>query len=55
MITRVSLSKVTYITRDRTGSGTVPRWQFLQAFQPVTERKRMDADYRHLISFFIAS
>jgi hypothetical protein len=40
IVTRVSLGRMTYITRDRTGSGTLPHWLFLQDFQPVTEGKK---------------
>jgi hypothetical protein len=31
---------VSYIALDKTFSGTVPQWLFLQDFQPVTERKK---------------
>jgi hypothetical protein len=38
-VTRVSF-RVSYIALDKTFSGTVPQWLFLQDFQPVTERKK---------------
>jgi hypothetical protein len=31
---------VSYIALDTSISGTVPQWQFLDSFQPVTERKK---------------
>jgi hypothetical protein len=31
---------VSYIALDKTFSGTLSQWQFLQDFQPVTERKK---------------
>jgi hypothetical protein len=31
---------VSYIALDKSFSGTVPQWLFLQDFQPVTERKK---------------
>ena len=40
IITRVTLREVSYMAVDRTLSGTLPQWQFLQDFQPVTQRKK---------------
>jgi hypothetical protein len=34
---------VSYIALDKTFSGTLSQWQFLQDFQPVTERKKKGA------------
>jgi len=39
-ITRVTLRTVSYIGVHGSICGTVPQRQFLQEFQPVTERKR---------------
>lgn len=33
-VTRVTFRTVSYIALDKTFSGTLPRWQFLQDFQP---------------------
>jgi hypothetical protein len=39
-VTRVTFREVSYIALDKTFSGTMSRWLFLQDFQPVTERKK---------------
>jgi len=36
MVTRVTLREVSYIALEKTFSGTLPQWLFLQDFQPVT-------------------
>lgn len=33
-VTRVTFRTVSYIALDKTFSGALPRWQFLQDFQP---------------------
>jgi len=40
IITRVTLRTVSYIALDKSFSGTLPQWLFLQDFRPVTERKK---------------
>ena len=40
IVTRFSNNEVSYIAADKSFSGTLPRWLFLQDFQPVTERKK---------------
>jgi hypothetical protein len=37
-ITRVTFRTVFYMALDKTFSGTLPQWQFLQDFRLVTER-----------------
>jgi hypothetical protein len=39
-VTRVSVRQVSYIAADKSFAGTLPQWQFLQDFRPVTERKK---------------
>ena len=39
-VTRVTAREVSYITLDKTVSGTVPQWQFLRSFRPVPVRKK---------------
>ena len=41
-VTRVTFREVSYIAVDKSFSGTVLQWQFLQDFQPVVERKKKD-------------
>jgi len=38
MFTCVADREVSYIALDKTFSGTLPQWLFLQDFEPVTER-----------------
>ena len=40
VVTRVTVSTVSYIAVDCSISGTVAQWLFLQDFEPVTERKK---------------
>jgi hypothetical protein len=40
VVTRVRFREVSYIAVDKSCSGRVPQWMFLQDFQPVTERKK---------------
>jgi len=37
----VTFREVSYIALDKTFSGTLPHWQFLQDFQPVTGRRKL--------------
>jgi len=39
-VTRATFREVSYIAVDKTFSGTLPHWQFLVDFQPVTEHKK---------------
>jgi hypothetical protein len=39
-VTRVTLRTVSYIALDKTFSGTLPQWLFLQDFQPMPEPKK---------------
>ena len=39
-VTRVTCREVSYIALDKTLSGTLQQWQFLQNFQPMPERKK---------------
>jgi len=40
IVTSVTFREVSYMALDKSCSGTLPHWQFLQVFQPVTERKK---------------
>lgn len=40
VITRVTLREVSYVAVDKSFSGTLPQWQFLQDSEPVPERKK---------------
>jgi hypothetical protein len=40
VVTRVTLREVSYIAADGTISGSVPQWQFLQDFEPVTGKQK---------------
>ena len=40
VVTRVTVSTVSYIAVDCSISGTLPQWLFLQDFEPVTGRKK---------------
>jgi hypothetical protein len=42
VVTRVTIREVSYIALDKSVSGALPRWQFLDSFQPVTERKKKE-------------
>jgi hypothetical protein len=39
-ITRVTMRTVSYIALHSSIAGTLPHWQFLQDFRPVTEREK---------------
>jgi hypothetical protein len=39
-ITRVTTRNVSYIALHASIAGTLPQWQFLQDFQPVTGKKK---------------
>jgi hypothetical protein len=39
VVVRVTFRIVSYIAVDKSFSGTLPQWQFLADFQPVTEKK----------------
>jgi hypothetical protein len=40
IVTRVTFREVSYMALDKTFSGPLSQWLFLQDFQPVTERKK---------------
>jgi hypothetical protein len=40
IVTRIRHQEVSYIAADKSFSGSVPLWHFLQDFQPVDERKK---------------
>ena len=39
-VTRVTTREVSYIALDKSVSGTLPQWLFLQDFRPVPVRKK---------------
>jgi hypothetical protein len=39
-VTRVTIRTVSYIAVDKSVSGSVPQWQFLEDFEPVSEPKK---------------
>ena len=39
-VTRVTMRTVSYIALHSSIAGTLPHWQFLQDFRPVTEREK---------------
>ena len=41
IVTRVTISKVTYVSVDRTVSATVTQSQFVRDFQPVRKKRRV--------------
>lgn len=43
-VTRITIREVSYIAVDKSFSGSVPQWMFLQDFQPVPERKKRGVD-----------
>jgi len=43
-VTRVTIGTVSYIAVDKSASGSVPQWQFLENFPPVTEKKKPASD-----------
>jgi hypothetical protein len=43
-VKRVTIGTVSYIAVDKSASGSVPQWQFLENFQPVTEKKKPASD-----------
>jgi hypothetical protein len=47
IVTRVTFREVSYIAVDKSFSGTLPLWLFLQDFQPVTERKKKRCSEYH--------
>ena len=40
VVTRVTLREVSYIAAAGTISGSVPQWQLLQDFEPVTGKQK---------------
>jgi hypothetical protein len=40
IVTRVTIREVTFISLDKSFSGTVAQWLFRQDFQPVTDTKK---------------
>jgi hypothetical protein len=39
-VTRVTFREVSYMALDKTFAGALPRWLFLQVFQPVTWKSK---------------
>lgn len=39
-VTRVTIGTVSYIAADKSVSGSVPQWQFLEDFQPLPDTKK---------------
>jgi hypothetical protein len=39
-VTRVTIRTVSYFAVDKSVSGSVPQWQFLEDFEPVPEQKK---------------
>jgi hypothetical protein len=39
-VTRVTIGTVSYIAVDKSVSGSVPQWQFLDDFEPLPEPKK---------------
>jgi hypothetical protein len=44
IVTRATFRSVSYIALDKSFSGTLSQWQFLQDFQPVRSGRRRDTD-----------